>query len=115
MARAEAELQALFAGLAHDLGEVVLRAAGPDGIIPTERLGEVQRGAEALVDATFLGQSRKPFDDTPSGRRPLSPYAKIVAEGQVRMIDLQLERQARLLDRVMPADIREGLRARWRR
>ena len=112
LAQAEGEMNTLFAQLAHDVGDVVLRSAGPDGVVPVERLREVQAAARRLVDQALLGPAGRPFSDS---NDPQSAYARAIANGQIAMIDQVLERQARLLDRHLPADVRDGLRERYTR
>lgn len=106
---AETEMNRLFGQMAGELREVVLRAAGDDGTIPVERIPEVERQAHRIVDRYFLAGGRA-FDDA---NEPLSPYARVISTGQRAMIDQALERQAKLLDRLLPADVREGLRERY--
>lgn len=101
----------IFDQLARDIGQVVLRAAGPEGTVPVERLADVQRQAHALVDAVFVGPGGKGFDEA---HQPLSPYARVISEGQLGMIDLALARQATILRRTMPEDVRQGMAARYR-
>ena len=118
LSRAENQMTTIFDQLAKDVGQVVLRAAGPDGTVPVERLADVQRQAHALVDAVFVGPGGKGFDEAhqaPGAHRPLSPYARVISEGQLAMIDLALGRQAAILRRVMPEDVRQGMAARDRR
>lgn len=106
---AEEMMDTLFQQLAADVGNLVLRAQGPEGTVPVERLPELQRQAARLVDAAFLGAGGKPFDDA---NRPLAPYPRIVAEGQIAMIDLAQARTAATLDRLMPEEVRARLAAR---
>lgn len=107
---AERQMSALFEQMARELGEVVLQAAGEDGTIAVERIPEVQRAAHRIVDRYFLGNGGVAFGEQ---NEPLSPYARIVADGQWAMIDAELSRQAKLLDRLMPADVREGVRRQY--
>jgi hypothetical protein len=110
--QAETDMNGVFEPLAHQVGDVVLRSAGEDGKVPVERLRDVQAAAHRLVDAAILGPQNKAFDD---GNKPLSGYARAISDGQLGMIDLALERQAKLLDRLLPADVRDGLRERFLR
>lgn len=109
LARTDRDLARLMGEIAHDVADVVLREAGPDGKVAVERLGEVQRQAQAVVDAAFIGPARQPFDEK---NQPMSPFARIIAGGQGRMIDLALERTAAILDRGLPDDVRAQLAAR---
>lgn len=111
---AEAEMTTIFDQLATKVGQVVLRAAGPEGTVPVERLADVQRQAHELVDAVFLGPGGKAFDEAPGAHRPLSPYARVISEGQYAMIDLALARGGAILRRTMPEDVRRGMAARYR-
>ena len=108
---AEAQMTSIFDQLATDIGQVVLRAAGPEGTVPVERLADVQRQAHALVDAVFVGPGGKGFDER---NQPLSPYARVISEGQLAMIDQAFARQAAILQRTMPEDVRLGMAARYR-
>lgn len=112
LAKAETDMNAVFDPLAKQVGDLVLRSAGQDGKVPVERLRDVQAAAHRLVDEAILGPQNRPFDD---GNQPLSGYARAIATGQLAMIDLALERQAKLLDRLMPADVRDALRERFLR
>ena len=107
---AERAMNAVFEPLAKQVADVMLRSQAPDGKVPIERLRDVQAAAHRLVDAAILGPQNRPFDD---GNQPLSGYARAISDGQLAMIDLALERQAKLLDRLMPADVRDGLRERF--
>ena len=106
LVEAEKEMAALLAGLAHDVGDLVLRESGPDGKVPLQRLGELQRKAREVVDAAFIGPARQPFDER---HQPLAPYARIVANGQGKMIDLALERAARIVEARLPEDLQARL------
>lgn len=107
---AEKEMDRVFGQLARDIGQVVLRNAGPDGTVPVERLPEVQRQARQLVDRVFVGPSGQAFDDR---QQPQADYPRIIAEGQLAMIDQALARQAAILDRVLPEDVRQAMVARY--
>jgi len=108
--RAEQEMTALFDRLAGDVGDLVLRAAGPDGTVPVERLPALRAQMGRLVDAAFLGgPDRRPFTEV--GNQPLAPFPEIISRGQMAMIDLALARAAKELDR-LPADVRERLARR---
>lgn len=107
--QAEGELTALFEGLATEVGNLVLRAQDPDGSVPLERLPELRAQVARLVDARFVGAGREPFDER---NGPESPYAQIISDGQWAMVELALEREARILDRYLPEDLRQALAAR---
>lgn len=109
---AEREMTALFDGLAREIGQVVMRYAGPDGTVPEERLGQVQAEARRLVSRAIVGDSRLPFDEE---NRPRSAYARILERGQMRLIDFALEEEAKRLRRVLPEDLRAALAQRWAR
>lgn len=108
--QAEEEMTALFDQLARDVGDVVIRAAGPDGTVPVERLPAIRAQVGRLVDAAFLGgPDRRPFSE--AGNQPLAPFPAIISRGQFEMIDRALGKTAKGLDR-LPADVRERLRQR---
>lgn len=109
LTEAERELQRLMAEIAHDVGDLVLRAAGPDGMVPVERIAELQKAAGQVVDAAFLGAGREPFNER---NEPMAAYPRILAKGQLAMIDLALERQARLLEQHLPGDLLTALASR---
>ena len=90
----EKEMDVLFQELARDIGQVVLRAAGPDGTVPVERLGAVQAQARRLVDGVFVGPNGRPFGED---NEPLAPFPQVVAEGQLAMIDMVLAKQERIM------------------
>ena len=104
----EAELGAVMAKLAHDAGDIVLRAAGPDGTIPIERLEGVQRQARMIVDAAFIGPVGQPFGE---GNEGMAPYPRIIETGQRAMLELALERTGRILDERLPQDVQAVLSA----
>lgn len=110
LAQGEREMNDVFGSLAHDIGDIVLRSAGPDGTIPIERLASIQAASRQVVDAAILGPGGRPFDEQ---NRAQSRYAEVIQRGQERMIDLELGRQAKMLGRLLPGDVRDGLRARW--
>lgn len=108
--QAEDEMTELFDQLARDVGDVVIRAAGPDGKVPVERLPAIRAQVGRLVDAAFLGgPDRRPFGE--EGNQPLAPFPAIISRGQLAMIDRALGKTAKDLDR-LPADVRERLRQR---
>jgi hypothetical protein len=108
--QAEDEMTALFDKLAHDVGDLVLRAAGPDGKVPVERLPQLRAQVGRLVDAAFLGgPDRRPFSE--EGNTPLAPFPAIISRGQLAMIDRALDRTAKSLDR-LPGDVRQQLQQR---
>ena len=110
LARAEDEMTALFDGLARDVGDLVIRAAGADGTVPVEKLPAIRAQMGRLVDAAFLGgPDRRPFSEV--GNQPLAPFPAIISRGQLAMIDQALAKATRGLDR-LPADVRERLRQR---
>ena len=102
-------MDVLFQQLATDVGNLVLRAAGPDGTVPVERLQELQQQAAQRVDAVFLGTDRRPYD---AQNQPQAPFPQIVTDGQFAMIDLAQERTAKILDRYMPEEVRAQMAAR---
>lgn len=99
-------LNVLFAQLASDVGQAVFRAQDEDGLVPVEKLPELQAQVERLVDALFLGPQRRPFDDQ---HRPLAPYPRVLAEGLQAQVDLAFDRTERTLDRVLSDEQREEL------
>ena len=104
---AEDQMTALFGQLATDIGQMVMRAQGPDGTVPVELLQQIQREAGRMVEAVFLSAaSRRPFDDQ---NEPLAPYPGIIADGQRTMIELALSRQAKILDRHLPEDLQRRI------
>lgn len=102
----EAGLTRMLAELAHNVGDLVLRMAGPDGTVPVERLGSLQKAAEGLVDLMFIGQGGNPFDQA---GMPASRFAGLIGDGQLAMVDLALERTGSILDARLPADVKQGL------
>ena len=109
LGNAEGAMERIFRQLATDIGNLVLRAAGPEGTVPVERLPELQKQVAQLVDAVFLGADGKPYSDD---NQPQAPYPQIVTDGQMAMIDLSQERTAKILDRTMPEEVRAEMAAR---
>lgn len=104
---AEGEMTTIFGQLATELGQLVLKAQGPDGTVPVERLQQIQEQAGRLVEAKFLGgPQRRPFDDR---NEPQAEYPRILAAGQRAMIDLALNRSATILNRYLPEDLQRRL------
>lgn len=108
---AETEMDTLFGQLATEIGQIVLNAAGDDGTVPPARLQDVLGQAERAVDRVFLGGGAgKPFGEQ---NEPLSPFAKLIADGQKAQIEVALERHASILDRYLPVDVADGITRRW--
>lgn len=108
---AEQGMDTLFGQLATEIGQIVLAAAGDDGVVPPARLQGVLQQAERAVDRVFLGVGAgKPFSEQ---NEPLSPFAKLISVGQKAQIEVALERTARILDQFMPADVADAITRRW--
>jgi hypothetical protein len=107
--QAEDGMDEVFGSLARDLGAMVMGMAAADGKVPVERLPEVQRRARQMVDAAFLGMGGKPYDEQ---HKPLAPFPRVISEAQLAMIDLALNRTAKILDDKMPEDVRRALAMR---
>ena len=103
---AEDEMNAMFGELATEISNVVLRAQGPDGTVPVERLQQIQQESARLIEAKFLGPQRQPFDER---NQPQAPYPRILADGQLGMIDLALGRSEAILNRYLPEDLQRRL------
>jgi hypothetical protein len=108
--QAEDGMDEVFGGLARDLGAMVMGMAAADGKVPVERLPEVQRRARQMVDRVFLGDGGRGFDDI--DHKPLAPFPRVISEAQWAMIDLALQRTAKILDDRMPEDVRRALAMR---
>ena len=93
----------LFQVLAEDIGNLVLRAQGDDGTVPVSKLPQLQRQAGRLVDEAFIGGQREPYGEN---NEPQAPFPRIITEGQMAMIDVALEREAAILDKHLPDDLR---------
>ena len=112
LADAEREMDTLFGQLATEIGQIVLGAAGDDGTVPVERLQGVLEQVNAAVDRVFLGgAAQRPYGER---NEPLAPFPRIISRGQYAQIDLVLERHVRILDKLLPADVRDGITRRWR-
>lgn len=90
--------------LAQTIAALVLRASGPDGMIPNRRAVRV-----ALSEAIWT-QVVKPFyigrgDNPLRGDAPQSPYARLLYDGVVGATRIQVERQVALVRRVVKDDI----------
>jgi len=107
---AEAAMDAMFADMARELGALVMRSAGQDGTVPVEQLIQVQRQARAIVDRYFVQGQSGGFDEE---GRPLTPYARIIADGQNAMIDIAFEREAAIYRDKLPEDVRRLLVREW--
>jgi len=109
LVESEKEMDALFRELAVEIGNAVLRAQGSDGKVPLQALPQLQRQAELMVKARFLDSSGRGFDDA---NEPLAPFPRIVAEGQRAMVRQALEETAKILDKMLPEDLRQALAMR---
>jgi len=103
LVKSEREMDALFDQLAHDVGDLVLRAQGPDGTVPLQALQQLRVETARLVGRAFLGADGRPFDDD---NQPQAAFPRIIAEGQQAMIELALEGTVEILDRMLPEDLR---------
>jgi hypothetical protein len=108
---AEGEMDRLFGQMAREIGQVVMREAGMEGTVPVERLQRVQLQARQIVDRYFLGgPERRPFDEE---NQPQAAFPEVISRGQQAMIDMALERQAKLLKQHLPEDLRRRLVQLW--
>ena len=105
----EKEMDALFQQLAVDIGNLVFRAQDADGTVPIQALPRLQKEAARMVRTRFLDASGQAFDDN---NEPLAEFPQIIAEGQRAMIEVALERAARILDKYLPEDLASQLRGR---
>jgi len=103
LVKSEREMDALFDQLAHDVGDLVLRAQGPDGTVPLQALQQLRVETARLVGRAFLGADGRPFDDD---NQPQAAFPRIISEGQQAMIELALEGTVEILDRMLPEDLR---------
>ena len=109
MVASEKRMDALFRGLAIEIGNLVLRAQGPEGKVPIQALPQLQWEAAGRVTARFLDAEGRPFDDD---KEPLAEFPRIISEGQRAMIGLALEGTAKILDKALPEDLKERMAAR---
>ncbi len=99
----EKQMDVLFQTLAENISYLVLRAQSDDGTVPISKLSQLQRQAGRLVDEVFIGGQREPYGEN---NEPQTPFARIITEGQLAGIDVALEREAAILDRYLPEDLR---------
>jgi len=55
LVKSEREMDSLFDRLAHDVGDLVLRAQGADGTVPLQALQQLRVETARLVGRAFLG------------------------------------------------------------
>ena len=102
-------MNAMFAEMASEIGQLLLLYAGPDGKIPESRILDLQKLIRPIVSRRFVGGvDRRPFDDQ---HRPQAEFPSIIAAGQLEMIDLAMSRSAKILERHLPDDLRQQLAA----
>jgi len=111
----ERRMSALFAGLASYASGQVLRAADADGIVPRARTYELQRDIGDHVMRLFVARDRagqfSPYQVLADGTVfPTSPYMRALWAGITEATRIQVERQADLMDRWLPSDIKGMLR-----
>lgn len=101
------QLKGELVSLAASISQMVIRAAGRDGLIPNRRSTR-----EALSRAVWL-QAIKPYfigagDDPLLGAVPQSPYMRLIVDGIRGSIRIQAERQIAIIRKLAPEDV-----ARW--
>ena len=105
----EHQMDTLFQQLAEDIGNLVFRAQDSDGTVPIQALPRLQKEAARMVRTRFLDADGKGFDER---HEPRAQFPAIISEGQRAMIELALDRTARILDKYLPEDLANQLRTR---
>lgn len=94
-----------FASLASRLGDLLLREALGDGIVPLTRRRPVREAAERMVTAHFLGGARDrslaPFEVVLGRVVPLSPYATVLFASIADVTRIAVDQHATILERAL--------------
>ena len=111
----ERRMEALFAGLANYATSRILRAADAEGNIPRSATYELQRDIGDATMRLFVARGRgerpAPFEILPDGAVfPLSPYARALWAAITEAMRIQVEQQAAMMERRLPADLKALLR-----
>lgn len=105
MREADRDMTALFDQLAGQVATLVLREAGPDGMVPRTRLRAIQEAAGQAVHALFLGRSRTgqpaPFDVVMGRVVPLSPYVTVLWGAVERATRVAVDQQAQIMRKAL--------------
>lgn len=111
----ERQMTALFAGLSRYATSQIVRAADAEGNIPRSATYDLQRDIGERVMRTFLGYNRKgelaAYEMLQDGTvLPLSSYMRILWGNITDAMRIQVEQQAAMMEKRLPADIKLMLR-----
>lgn len=104
LAGLQEDMEVLFQSLLDQIVGVLARYADANGVIPPQRIRDVQRDAGRLVDATFVGSDgRSPY--APDGITPLAPYPRTLNYWLVAVTIAVVEPHERQLRRSLPVEV----------
>jgi hypothetical protein len=111
----ERQMTALFVGLARYATSRIVRAADSEGNIPRSATYDLQRDIDDRIVRMFLGRNRAgelaAYEVLPDGSvMPLSPYMRVLWGSITDAMRIEVEREAALMDRLLPADLKLALR-----
>jgi hypothetical protein len=111
----ERQMTALFAGLASYATSRIVRAADSEGNIPRSATYDLQRDIGDRIVRAFVGRNRAgemaAYEVLPDGSvMPLSSYMRILWGSITDAMRIQVEQQAAMMDRLLPADLKLMLR-----
>lgn len=112
----ERRMTALFAGVARYATSRSVRAADAEGNIPRSATYDLQRDIDERIVRMFLGRNRAgelaAYEVLPDGSvMPLSPYMRVLWSSITDAMRIEVEREAALMDRLLPADLKLMLRS----
>ena len=111
MRRNEEQMTALFESVARYGTSRIMRAADSEGNIPRSATYDLQRDIGDRIVRTFVGRNRAgqmaAYEVLPNGAvMPLSSYMRILWSSITDAMRIQVEQQAAMMDRALPADIK---------
>jgi hypothetical protein len=117
MRRNEQQMTALFEAVARYGTSQIMRAADDEGNVPRSATYDLQRDIGERIVRMFLGRNREgelaAYQVLPDGTvMPLSSYMRVLWGNITGAMRVEIEREAALMDRLLPDDIRAGLALR---
>jgi len=114
--RNEQQMTALFAGLSRYATSRIVRAADAEGNVPRSATYDLQRDIGERIVRTFVGYNRSgelaAYEVLPDGSvMPLSSYMRILWANITDAMRIQVEQQAAMMERQLPADIKLMLKS----
>jgi hypothetical protein len=117
MRRNEQQMTVLFESVARYGTSQIMRAADEEGNIPRSATYDLQRDIGDRIVRMFLGRNRAgelaAYEILPDGSvMPLSGYTRSLWGNITDAVRVEVEREAALMDRLLPADVKVGLELR---